>query len=548
MPANPSRRVTLRAVLVSALVALFAVASLVAAPQSAHASQLDGVITDVRTTKEHYAWNERLTLAFAWRVPDGARAGDTFRLDLPDELAAASLAYFTLDSAEGTPIATARWEGKTVVFTLTDFVEKHDEVAGEGFLTARWDHSVVVDTTDPIVLEFGGTAIEVTMGPRPVPAPPCTENCPPPKPPAPPATSRTLAKGGSWADGAYEGTRDETGNISWAIALPGNPDGYDAPVTVVDEVGPGSVIECSTIAVTTQQGLASGAVRTAIDPARITLDCDALGFTLELDRIAPNEFVRITYRGTISQQGLGVYTNSVVVEIAGTTTERTTTMRRTSAGGTGSGVRTVSVGDLVWLDADHDGRQSEGERGIPGVVLVLTGPEGENVVDIDGRAVSPVTTDDEGMYRFGRLPVLAEGESYTVSIDVDASAVALAGLLPTTPSVGDRGGDSSTASASSSELLVNGASDLSLDFGFVMPQLPTLPEGGDGDGEGAETDPDDTPAEAVDAPPAQLATTGPSSLSAVLALSSALLALGAALLGLVAWRLRGPRFRRRGDR
>ncbi len=539
MPAPTTAPSPLRTIIIAVLVALIAAASTIALPQRATAGQLEGVITDVRTTKEHYTWNERVTLAFTWRVPAGAVAGDTFSLDLPDELAAASLALFTLDAADGRPIATARWEGKSVVFTLTDYVEQHDEVAGEGHLTVRWDHSVVVETTDPIVLVFGGIATEVTIGPKPVPTPPCTENCPPPKPPAPPATSRTLAKGGSWADGAYEGTRDETGNISWAIALPGNAEGFDTPVTVVDEIGPGSIIECSTIAITTQQGLASTAVRTALDPARVDLDCDEQGFTLSLDRIAPNEFVRITYRGTIIQQGLGTYTNRVVVEIAGTTVERSTTMRRTSAGGSGAGVRSVSVGDLVWLDADLDGRQSAGEQGIAGVVLVLTGPQGAPVVDIDGRTVAATTTDELGRYRFSRLPVLAAGESYTVTIDDELSAEALDALTPTLPGVGEREGDSSTGSASSVDLIVNGASDLSLDFGFVLPELPTLPEEEPVDDGGVVNEP-------VDAPATQLASTGPSPLSAVLALSSALLALGAALLGLVAWRMRGPRIRRRG--
>ncbi|MBN3585883.1 hypothetical protein JYB64_26180, partial [Algoriphagus aestuarii] len=39
----------------------------------------------------------------------------------------------------------------------------------------------------------------------------------------------------------------------------------------------------------------------------------------------------------------------------------------------------VSVGDYVWEDVDRDGLQGEGEPGIPGVVLVLTGPDGEPV-------------------------------------------------------------------------------------------------------------------------------------------------------------------------
>ena len=522
LASSPPDRSRARRLLSSALAFAFSTSLLTAAfvfavpSKAANAAALDTVITSVQTTKEHYGWNERLTLAFTWALPESAETGDTFSLDLPDELKAASLATFTLDAPDGTPIVTARWQGKSVVFTLTDYVESHDEIYGAGHLTVQWDHAVIVETTDPIVLQFGGSAVEVTIGPKPVPAPPCTENCPPPNPPA---TSRNLSKGGSWSDGSFEGTRDETGNISWTISLPGNPEGFDAPVTVIDEVGPGSVIECATVALTTQQGLASGAVRTPVDPARIDIDCGPQGFTVNLDSIGPNEFIRITYRGTITQQGLGVYTNTVTVEIAGTQTERSTTMRRTSAGGSGVGVQSVSVGDFVWLDENRDGRQDDGEPGIAGVVLVLTGPDGGPVTSIDGALVGPATTDADGRYGFTRLPVLQPGEFYTVTIDVDASSEALADLSPTTPGVGDRAGDSSTNSATSLGLHVNGAADLTLDFGFVAAELPTLPL----------PEPEE---EGTDDPESgRLASTGLSSTDGIMALGAVLLTLGAVIGG-----------------
>ncbi|WP_439565420.1 Ig-like domain-containing protein [Microcella sp.] len=527
----------MRAVVAHALIAGLVSATVLVMPQAAHATALEGVITDVRTTKEHYTWNERLTLTFSWALPDGVAEGDTFRLDLPDELAAASRASFTLDASDGTAIATARWEGASVIFTLTDFVEHHDDISGEGHITARWDHSVVVETTDPIVLEFGGVAIPVRIGPKPVPAPPCTENCPPP---APPASSRALTKAGSWADGAFKGTRDQTGNLSWAIALPGRPEGFDTPVVVTDEVGPGSIIECSTITITTHQGLAATAPRAPLDIPRFTLACTDRGFTIDLDSIAQNEFIRITYRGSIDEQGMGVYTNRVVVAIAGQVTERVTTLRRTSAGGTGSGLRSVSVGDRVWLDASGDGRQTDGETGMAGVVLELTGPGGSPVTTVDGIPVEATVTDDAGRYLFTRLPTLAAGESYTVRINAERSASALAGLSRTTPGMGGRDRDSSTAVAQSLELLVNRAVDLSLDFGFVLPELPTLPEVEPPSG--GETPEVETP------PPARLASTGPSTVGALLLLSSTLMALGAASLGLLAYRLRSPRIARRGRR
>ncbi|HWL45507.1 MAG TPA: SdrD B-like domain-containing protein [Ilumatobacter sp.] len=135
----------------------------------------------------------------------------------------------------------------------------------------------------------------------------------------------------------------------------------------------------------------------------------------------------------------------------------------------------VSVGDFVWVDTDRDGIQDSGEPGIPGVVLVLTGPDGGPVVDVFGNPVGPVTTDADGRYLFPNLPA---GVAYTVTIDQAASAAALAPYVPTTAGAGSNPArDSSTGSATSAVLPNNGDHDPTLDFGFVLPetQPPTTP-------------------------------------------------------------------------
>ncbi len=134
----------------------------------------------------------------------------------------------------------------------------------------------------------------------------------------------------------------------------------------------------------------------------------------------------------------------------------------------------VSVGDYVWLDGNGNGIQDKKEKGIPGVVLVLTGPDGRPVTDILGNPVGPVTTDAKGGYLFDKLPPLPAGQHYTVSIDQTASATALKGLQPTKKGAGNRDKDSSTGSATSGDLTTDGARDSSLDFGFVAPVKPTL--------------------------------------------------------------------------
>ncbi|QOR71082.1 carboxypeptidase regulatory-like domain-containing protein [Ruania alkalisoli] len=128
----------------------------------------------------------------------------------------------------------------------------------------------------------------------------------------------------------------------------------------------------------------------------------------------------------------------------------------------------VSVGDLVWLDEDRDGLQGDGEPGIEGVELTLTGPDGEPVTDVFGNLVEPVFTDEDGEYSFDNLPALDEGESYTVTVTPPV------GFDPTVEGAGDDPAlDSSTGSATSGDLTGDGDRDPSLDFGFV-PDLVSV--------------------------------------------------------------------------
>ena len=126
----------------------------------------------------------------------------------------------------------------------------------------------------------------------------------------------------------------------------------------------------------------------------------------------------------------------------------------------------VSVGDYVWFDTDGDGLQDAGEPGIEGVTLTISGPDGGPVTDVDGEVVGPVDTDADGAYSFDHLPVLPAGEHYTVHLDGESPA--LDGYVPTIAGAGDdRAVDSSTDTAESTDLTDDGASDTTLDFGFV---------------------------------------------------------------------------------
>ncbi|KAB1636074.1 LPXTG cell wall anchor domain-containing protein [Pseudoclavibacter terrae] len=188
----------------------------------------------------------------------------------------------------------------------------------------------------------------------------------------------------------------------------------------------------------------------------------------------------------------------------------------------GTTLGTAQIGDWVWHDQNGDGRQDAGEPGIPGVVLSITGNDGNPVADADGRVIEPATTDEHGKYQFN-VPLLRADAQYNVSIDQTASAEALRGLVPTIEGVGDPDGDSSTGTAETGDLSSDSAHDLTLDFGFTEESTSSTPPNipsGDHDTGGSSGD------DGVQGGP--LATTG-ASVSAVLILA-AIIALAAGLL------------------
>jgi len=101
----------------------------------------------------------------------------------------------------------------------------------------------------------------------------------------------------------------------------------------------------------------------------------------------------------------------------------------------GSVPQTVSVGGQLFIDADGDGSYNPsavpGDRPLSGVFVRLAGPDGSPVTDVNGVVIGtaeagvPNTmsgagsgdTAEPGRFEFLDLPVLATGESYTVSIE-----------------------------------------------------------------------------------------------------------------------------------
>ena len=114
---------------------------------------------------------------------------------------------------------------------------------------------------------------------------------------------------------------------------------------------------------------------------------------------------------------------------------------------------TYTIGDKVWEDSNKDGVQNSNEKGISGVTVTLTKPDGSTETTV---------TDDNGMYHFTGLP---NGE-YTVTFETPK------GYEPTKVNVGDKALDSDGQTV---KVVVDNADDYTIDSGFYKPTVEPTP-------------------------------------------------------------------------
>ncbi len=114
----------------------------------------------------------------------------------------------------------------------------------------------------------------------------------------------------------------------------------------------------------------------------------------------------------------------------------------------------VTIGDMVWNDANANGIQDAGELGIVGVTVTLSGTDG-----LGNQVTATTTTDANGQYLFTEPP-----GTYLVSV------VTPAGYAPTATGKGTPATDSNPSPSGTTPVaLPSGGSDLTIDFGYYQP-------------------------------------------------------------------------------
>ncbi len=419
---------------------------------SAQAAAINGAFTNITVTAATgsgpiYPW-EQVRVTADWAVPDHTPAGSTFTMAWPTDKLAGVGGNLSLKNTTGDTVATCALGTGALDCTLTAFVTGHPfNIKGKVWFTLT-QVNIPENTTVTVPFTAGTKTTGVSY-----------------------PTTGSVPNSFTGID-FYKDVWVHDGQVTWYIYLPGGKTGQTSDylnVVIEDSLGGNQTFVPSTFSLergTTLNSQGTWPIWQTASPSLYSLsNVTSSSFRFDAPILAKGGWWRLVFNVTVPKGYVGQLTNTAK---ASWDQQKQITTTHTevylSAGGTGSGeFRAVSVGDYVWWDANHNGLQDDGpNHGIQGAVVTLTGPNGGPVTDVLGNPVAPATTDPNGMYLFSNLPVLADGQHYTVTVTPPA------GYSPTTPNVGsDRAIDSSTGSAQSTGLTNNGDQDLTLDFGFV---------------------------------------------------------------------------------
>ena len=296
--------------LVTAL--LLGLISVVGLPSAAQADVIDNAITSIKLTTTGDVWDgERIQFSCTWSVPVGSQPGDTFTMQLPDELRWQGATTFPLMAPDGvTPVAQGVVSATgSVTFTLTDYMLDHSSASGTCAFTTLYqatgpgDHDLIFDVGTGVI------TIPVTEGER------CQVDC----------GVRRATKRGWLVDG---GTK-----LQFVILAPATSSDATT-VKFTDNPSPGYDLDCGTltssVAATTDDGgsltapfagrydaRTSPPYATGQSLAAPAITCSATGLTVTWTGVPIDMYSEVRIRADVTDPTLKEYTNTGVVTMNG---------------------------------------------------------------------------------------------------------------------------------------------------------------------------------------------------------------------------------------
>lgn len=319
-------------VLIAASFAMFATGP-------ADAAELGGVINDVTVTPTSAEPGDLLRVDVDFCVPDSATVGDTFSLTLPSQLSGLPTTLVVY-SPNGDVVADTSITGSpaVAVFTLTDYVDRRNDVCGSAFFESQLSSDVTPDSQQRLTFVVGGGATfetVVTVGEAGV------------------GVGRDQGrKGAYFGDAGNECRVSLDSCLGWYIETRTGP---FASVTIADDGLVDASFECDQFSVRLWTVDGDGLLRSPVSAsdagAVVTKSCTADSIDVEVSSVPANVLVRTLIRATPSvpdPEGGTVYRNAAGVTYLladeTTVTEEVQGSRRSArVGGLAVGVTTTTT-------------------------------------------------------------------------------------------------------------------------------------------------------------------------------------------------------------
>lgn len=400
----------------------------------AHAAELTGFITGVTVTSDTgFIDGSTIRQNISWCVPTNTVEGDTFHLTLPAAVALSVPETFELSDGQTNSAATAHRTNSTPPYTytltVTNFGATHPGLCRTttGILAQLAPGLVQNNQPTPTTLTYtsGTDQFQTNIVLTPIPA----------------ATHITISSGdlsgqpGTTAQTAADLGTSTTSTINITVTNTGADDLTN--IWVIDNTIQGGTVDpnpwCRAPGAYNDH---AGNFFGLLHPGE-SLQCHTA-----LSNVAP---------GTIHQSQATVHAQNATT---GTAYEASVMFYATNHTPAPSTAR-VSVGGSAWEDLNDDQTKGPGELGVAGTVVSISRTDGLPVTTTNGAIVAADTTDTTGGYVFSELAALPIGVGFVV--------------MAAPPAGWFRHLFGSTTRYTSTDMSVDGASELGLDFGFYKP-------------------------------------------------------------------------------